>query len=391
VHLPTPRGPLGELLGPVLLSRPAAVADLRALERVAVAGVERARAAGARAHADLPPAGAAAAAGADGAEAAAACSVLDDEDLQLSLYVLYELGYRGIDGVDEDWEWSPALLAVRGVLERALEAALRTLVPCPPVTPEPGAVARTLFELAAADDGPSLAAFLDRKATLPQFQEFLVLRSAYHLKEADPHSWAIPRLAGPAKAALVEIQADEYGGGRAERMHAALFARTMRCVGLDDGYLAYLDLCPAPALATVNAMSLFGLHRRLRGAVAGHLAAFEMTSSLPNRRYGNGLRRLGFDAEATAFFDEHVEADAVHEQVAAHDLCGSLTRQEPALVGDVLFGAATALLLDRRFADHVLGRWGAGGSALRPVDLRQPVARSAGAGHRVAWPAEHVA
>ena len=77
-------------------------------------------------------------------------------------------------------------------------------------------------------------------------------------------------------------------------------------------------------------MSLFGLHRRLRGALLGHLAAFEMTSSLPNRRYGNGLRRLGFDEVATRFYDEHVEADAVHEQIAAHDMCGGLVRVEPA-------------------------------------------------------------
>jgi hypothetical protein len=48
-----------------------------------------------------------------------------------------------------------------------------------------------------------------------------------------------------------------------------------------------------------------------------------MTSSIPNRAYANGLRRLGGDADATAFYDEHVEADAVHEQIAAHDLCGS--------------------------------------------------------------------
>ena len=45
-------------------------------------------------------------------------------------------------------------------------------------------------------------------------------RSAYHLKEADPFTWAIPRLDGSPKAALVEIQADEYGGGHAARMHA---------------------------------------------------------------------------------------------------------------------------------------------------------------------------
>jgi hypothetical protein len=56
-------------------------------------------------------------------------------------------------------------------------------------------------------------------------------------------------------------------------------------------------------------MSLLGLHRRLRAAIAGHLAAFEMTSTIPSRLYGNGFRRLGHDASTTAYFDEHVEAD----------------------------------------------------------------------------------
>src|SRR6201999_1753425 len=97
---------------------------------------------------------------------------------------------------------------------------------------------------------------------------------------------------------------------------------------------------PAGPLATVNLMSLFGLHRRLRGAIVGHLALFEMTSSIPNRRYANGLRRLGFDADATAFYDEHVVADAVHENVAAVDLAGGLARQQPELAADVLWGAA---------------------------------------------------
>ena len=55
----------------------------------------------------------------------------------------------------------------------------------------------------------------------------MVHRSAYQLKEADPHSWAIPRLTAAPKAALIEIQADEYGGGRPDQVHAALFARAM--------------------------------------------------------------------------------------------------------------------------------------------------------------------
>ena len=119
-------------------------------------------------------------------------------------------------------------------------------------------------------------------------------------------------------------------------------------------------------------MSLFGLHRRLRAAIVGHLALFEMTSSIPNRRYGDGLRRLGFDGDATLFFDEHVEADAVHENVAAVDLAGGLVRQDPALAGGVLWGAEALAELDARWCGHVLGCWRAGRTSLRYAARRRP-------------------
>src|SRR6201999_1249649 len=183
-------------------------------------------------------------------------------------------------------------------------------------------------------------------------------RSAYQLKEADPHSWAIPRLHGAPKAALIEIQADEYGGGRAGLMHARPFARTLDALGLDSRYGAYLDRIPGVTLATVNLMSLFGLHRRLRGALVGHLALFEMTSSIPNRRYATGLRRLGVDEpRATEFFDEQVTADAVHENIAAIDLAGGLVEQDTTLRDDILFGARALVELEARWAAHLLGAW----------------------------------
>ena len=107
---------------------------------------------------------------------------------------------------------------------------------------------------------------MERRATHEQWCEFLTHRSVYHLKEADPHTWAIPRLRGRPKAALVEIQADEYGGGAPERMHSELFAGLMRDLELDPAYGALWDDAPAAAFATVNTMSLFGLHRRWRAA-----------------------------------------------------------------------------------------------------------------------------
>jgi hypothetical protein len=293
--------------------------------------------------------------------------VLADDDLQLTLYCLYELHYRGFDGVDERWEWDPGLLALRARLEAIFETALDVaLAGWDP----PEADARTmdvaLRAIADADDSPSLSRYLEVRGTLDEFYEFVAHRSAYQLKEADPHSWAIPRLDGPPKAALVEVQADEYGGGRPERMHARLFADTMAALGLDARYGAYVDRLPGVTLATVNLMSLFGLHRRHRGAIVGHLALFEMTSSIPNRRYATALRRLGVDdAAATAFYDEHVTADAVHENIAAVDLAGGLARREPEQIPAILFGARALVELDARFAAHLLDAWAAGERSLR--------------------------
>ncbi|HST65775.1 MAG TPA: iron-containing redox enzyme family protein, partial [Mycobacteriales bacterium] len=192
---------------------------------------------------------------------------LTDEDLLLSLHVCYELHYRGLTGVSDDWEWEPSLLAFRAGLESRLEAGLRALVAPEPV--EPAEVPRALAAVVDADDGPSVASYVQRRASLGQVREMLVHRSIYQLKEADPHTWAIPRLAGRAKAALVEIQTDEYGNGRPERMHSALFATSMRELGLDDTYGAHVDLVPAVTLATSVVATYFGLHRRWRGAIAG--------------------------------------------------------------------------------------------------------------------------
>jgi hypothetical protein len=298
---------------------------------------------------------------------------LADEDLQLALYLCYELHYRGLPGVADEWEWEPSLLGLRRDLEAQFEAALHALVPRPAAAPAPEEMDLALRAIADADDSPSLAQHIGRRASMAQLLEFLVHRSAYQLKEADPHSWALPRMHGGPKAALVQIQADEYGGGVTERIHAQLFADTMAELGLDARYGAYVEHLPAVTLATVNLMSLFGLHRRWRGAIIGHLALFEMESSVPNRRYSNGLRRLGCSDRARAFFDEHVLADAIHESVAAVDLAGGLARQQPDLTGDILWGAAALVALDGRFARHVLAAWEQGRSSLR-IELAQPLA-----------------
>jgi hypothetical protein len=289
---------------------------------------------------------------------------LADDDLHLALYICFELGYRGFADVDPIWEGEIPLLQLRGLLEGRFLGALDAALP-PETDVDPARVGDRLFELERGDEGPPLARFLESRADIEQFREFVVHRSAYQLKEADPHSLAIPRLDGPPKTALLEIQADEYGGGRSERMHSHLFAKTMRGLALDPRPSAFLDRLPGSTLATVNLMSALGSRRARRGAIVGHLAMFEMTSSRPNRSYGNGLRRLGVDPATVDFYDEHVEADAVHENIAAYDLAGGLANREPDLVTDILFGARALLLLESSFAAQLLGAWQAGESSLR--------------------------
>lgn len=86
----------------------------------------------------------------------------------------------------------------------------------------------------------------------------------------------------------------------------------------------------------------------------GHLAAFEATSSLPSRRYAAGLRRAGFSELAAEYFEEHVEADAIHEQLAVRTICAQLIDDDPSCEVDVFFGALCCLSLDSRVAAALL-------------------------------------
>jgi hypothetical protein len=291
------------------------------------------------------------------------------EDVQLALWTLNELHYQGFSDVDAEAAWAPELITVRALLEHRFEAELRemTVEPVRAAWDEASSVAERIFALVRNDTSPRLAAYVQREITAEHFLELLRHRSVYHLKEADPHTFAVPHLQGRAKAALVEIQFDEYGSGRPADMHSALFAQTMGACGLDETYGAYVDQVPGYTLAGSNAMSLFGLHRRLTAAACGHLAAFEATSSLANRRYAAGVRRLGFGDSAARYFDEHVEADAVHEQVAAREMCGALVEDDPASQSEILFGAAACLVMDGLAAERQLNAWRCGGSALLPA------------------------
>jgi hypothetical protein len=285
------------------------------------------------------------------------------DDLQLALYLCYELHYRSFPGVDPELEWDPDLLTLRRDLERCFLAALQADVEGGDDVE--GAIDALLVE-PVEGSGPSWR--LADVGELWQLREYVAHRSIYHLKEADPQAWVIPRLDGQAKASLVTVEHDEFGAGRADRMHSRIFAEMMDELGLDSSYHAFLDVAPALTLATVNVMSLFGLHRRWRGASVGQFALVEVTSSPGSARLVKAMRRMGTSEAATAFYAEHVEADAVHEQLVRRGLLADLVGREPELAADIVFGIQASTLLEDLLADHLIRSWDAGSSSLRVAD-----------------------
>jgi uncharacterized membrane protein len=286
-----------------------------------------------------------------------------DEDLQLALYCCYELHYQGFAAVSDEWEWEPSLLALRRELERSFERHLRANLRD---DRNVGAdeVPDALWEM-TRKGGFSLSEWLLVNGTRFHAEEIAIQRSGYQLKEADPHTWGIPRLTGRSKAAMVTIQCDEYGAGVPAAMHSSLFADAMTALGLDPTYGAYLDRLPAVTLATTNLISMFGLHRRLRGALVGHLAGFEMNSVGPMSRYSAWLESLGVSARGRRFYEVHVEADEIHQYIAVNELVGGLLETEPEQAAAVMFGARALGLVEGAFAHHVVSAWRSDRSSLR--------------------------
>ncbi|MCT1922789.1 hypothetical protein M3C63_13120 [Brevibacterium luteolum] len=83
--------------------------------------------------------------------------VLTDDDLQLTLFLLYLLHYGPGEYVRGDWEWDPQLLASRATIEEAVESALCDRVPMPSDLPTDGAsTSALLFEMTANAAFPTL-------------------------------------------------------------------------------------------------------------------------------------------------------------------------------------------------------------------------------------------
>ncbi|MDT7788517.1 MAG: hypothetical protein QOF58_6936 [Pseudonocardiales bacterium] len=191
-----------------------------------------------------------------------------DDDLQLSLWICYELRMRGFDDVAPGWEDNSALAQFHAALESRWESSLRSL----------------------------------SEATQPA-----PLSSEGVAELRKHHAFWQPRR--EMRSVLRDIQGDAYGK-RSERTHSVLFTVTLR-----DVDPVAVDEMPALTLALVNALSLFGLHQRLVGCLVGFLTAVDTIGGdpfaqlLPVQCPPEDIR-LGFTAchELHARLTQHVHA-----------------------------------------------------------------------------------
>ena len=148
--------------------------------------------------------------------------------------------------------------------------------------------------------------------------------------------------------------------------------------------LGYPNHVPADALAVVNLMSLFGLHRELRGAAIGHFASTEITSSPGSGRLVEALEPMGAPESCIGFDREHVEADAVHEQVVGPTWSVIWSHGNRFWIAMWVFGIRGRDLIEDRLATHLMERWTTG---RRRYGERR--ADASGVRHRRRWLASH--
>lgn len=274
-------------------------------------------------------------------------------DLQLALYVSYELHHRGFADVDPRWEWDPGVLQLRARLEEAFGTALRDDV-------------GDVTQCKAADEirrlctrSSALVDHLREEGTWAQMREYFVQRSVHRLKIDDAGAWAT--------YAMTPAEFDRSVSGAPERTPGCRFADVLTAAGLDASYLHYLGEVTPEALALVNMMSLFGLHRNLRGAATGQVVATKITIRRSSAGLVDALLRLGAPQPCVQFYRDHA---GTSDGPLRCETVGALLEREPELEPDVVLGIRAFELLEDRFANRLLTCWADGRPSLRHLSLR---------------------
>jgi hypothetical protein len=255
---------------------------------------------------------------------------IEGDDLHLALFVCYELHARGFEGIDGRWEWEPSLLSLRGALEERFEHALCCAVG--PIHVDGRTVVEAIDRARTELDSVRAGMHLDPIRARTDL-ELRLLRAPLRTAQADAYAFGILRLPVPAQRHLPAIGSEARNGRVGPRLAGE--PETHGWTERGTRPTEHLARLPGIALAEANLASLFGLHRRHRGALAGHAILAGLSAG-----GGRKLRR------------------------SCAELAEAVLDAEPELAADLVFGARAAIELERRFRQLTTDRWGRGASPL---------------------------
>ena len=206
-------------------------------------------------------------------------------------------------------------------------------------------------------------------------REYFVHRSLYHLKEGDPHAWAIPRLSGAAKAAFVAVEFDEFGAGRATGSHQQLFAELMTPPGWTPSTCDYLDAVPAESAGggqrDVAVRAAPRASRRRGRSLRRHRDHVTRRDRAAGRRAAPDARTGALCRASTANTSRPTPCTS---RWSAPTSSATWSRANRSWRRDVVFGIRAFDVVESRFADHV---WPAGRPANRHCAESSPDASPA--------------
>ncbi|WHF21260.1 hypothetical protein QJS66_13510 [Kocuria rhizophila] len=194
-------------------------------------------------------------------------------------------------------------------------------------------------------------------------REFLIHRYRVHAARGRPALVGIAGCGAVRRPRWWRCQSDEYGGGRPSACTPRSSRRACAAWGLDDTLDHYLDLVPAPTLASHER------DERLRAAPPA--GAITGTSGVDDLLDPNSTTAARSASSATARTSPGTTTAPWRPTPSTAVAAGTSPGRwpdEPELLEDVLFGAAACLYVDGLMGNHMLECWSNERSSLRADD-----------------------
>lgn len=282
------------------------------------------------------------------------------EDVHRSLFHLYSRRVWNAPSAPLSAGLDHALQLIRDNLEREFRESLASkrdgLLSAPPA--DRSELASWFAELATGThphENPQWPAFIREEISLEQLKQIVSHRSLFFLREPDPWIYAVPTLAGVAKAGLMDLLLDEYGWGKLDHMHSTIYAKLMESLGLETALDHYEPSTPWQFLATQNHQWMLALTPGLSRQLLGTIYLTEADSPAAMNNYLAAWKRLEIsDADVIHFYELHVTADENHRDVALQEVLMPVCDLDPNASHEIACGIFDGKSLEADYANNLL-------------------------------------